>query len=373
MLHRLRRLLPVLVPLLLGPVAAGATEPAFPPAVVRQLDQAVDAAIATQKLPGVAVGIWVPGQGVYRTARGAANLATGRPRHPGDPFRIASVTKTFIATAILQLVDQGKLRKSDPLAKWYPGFPNARLITVDDLLQMRSGIADAADSAFLSWYYDHRLTTLGAEAMIRRSARRAGEFKPPGGKVRYNNTNYIILGEIIAKVSGRSLPEQLRKTIFAPLGMSDTVYPEGPDLPGLLHGYSLDDTTHRFVDVTRVNPAPAGGAGAIISTLDDLHVYARAVCTGRLLKPATQAARLRGKHLLGAPDFARYGDGIELLGPLCGHNGTIFGFSTEMFYLPAKDAVIVINVNRLDEDDQSQSSALLVALTRILFPDRVPW
>jgi CubicO group peptidase (beta-lactamase class C family) len=77
-------------------------------------------------------------RGAYVVARGKANLATGRPRAVGDPFRIAGITKSFVATAVLQLVDVGRLRKSDKLAPWYPGFPNADRITVEDLLRMRS-------------------------------------------------------------------------------------------------------------------------------------------------------------------------------------------------------------------------------------------
>jgi D-alanyl-D-alanine carboxypeptidase len=116
-----------------------------------------------------------------------------------------------------------------------------------------------------------------------------------------------------------------------------------------------------------------GGAGAIISDLSDMRTYARALCTGDLLEPETQAARLEGETLEDAPDFVRYGEGVELFGDFCGHIGTIFGFSSEMFYLPQEDAVIVINVNRLDEDDQSKSTDLFLAITKTLFPEYVDW
>ena len=104
-----------------------------------------------------------------------------------DPFRIASISKTFIGTAILQLVDEGKLATSDKLAKWYPAFPNADRITIGDLLRMRSGIADSADQAFLEFYYDNPLTTLTAEDMINRSAARVAEFVPPDTVTKYAN------------------------------------------------------------------------------------------------------------------------------------------------------------------------------------------
>ena len=104
--------------------------------------QAVNDLIAQEmedkNLPGVVVGVWTPDEGEYVTAQGTANLDTGRAREPEDPFRIASITKTFTGTAILQLVDQGRLSTSDKLSTWYPEFPNADEITVDDLLRMRS-------------------------------------------------------------------------------------------------------------------------------------------------------------------------------------------------------------------------------------------
>ena len=91
-------------------------------------------------------------------------------------------------------------------------------------------------------------------------------------------------------------------------------------------------------------------------------------------KPATQEARLRTRTLgKKGPGIARYGEGVIKLGPFCGHNGTIFGFSSEMWYLPALQAVMVINVNRLDKDDASKSGPLFDKLSKALFPEYVPW
>ena len=99
----------------------------------------------------------------------------------------------------------------------------------------------------------------------------------------------------------------------------------------------------------------------------------RALCTGGLLSAPLQSARLQGTSLLGAPGFVKYGAGVELLGQFCGHNGTISGFSTEMYYLPAKDAVIIVNANRLDADDKSKSTELFLLLTKQLFAQYVNW
>jgi len=121
---------------------------------MKKVDDLIAQAMQDKNLPGVVVGVWTPDEGEYVTAQGTANRDTGRARELEDPFRIASITKTFTGTAILQLVDQGLLSKSDPLSTWYPDFPNADEITVDDLLRMRSGLVDPLDKDFLQEFYD---------------------------------------------------------------------------------------------------------------------------------------------------------------------------------------------------------------------------
>lgn len=343
------------------------------PEVVRALDAEIDRAIAQDGLPSVAVAITIPGSGTYLATRGEADLETGRSRTATMPFRIASITKSFTATAVLQLVDRGRLSLGDTLAKWYPDFPNAASITVDDLLRMRSGIPDSLDHAFLEEYYADPLARITPEESIARAAARADEFRPAGVETVYNNLNYIFLQEIVRKTTGRNLGAQIRGAILRPLGLRTTSYPGGDILPGPLRGYSLDAATGRLVDRTTLNPGVAGGAGAMISTLRDLTAYARALGEGTLLRPATQAARLRGDTIAGSPDFVKYGQGVEMLGPFVGHNGTIFGFSSEMFYLPALRATIVVSVNRLDVDDVSRSTPLFLSLSKIAFPEYVPW
>ncbi|MDG3002339.1 serine hydrolase domain-containing protein [Paludisphaera mucosa] len=343
------------------------------PEVVRALDAEIDRAVAQDGLPSAAVMITIPGSRSYVAVRGEADLRTGRARGAAMPFRIASITKSFTATAVLQLADRGKLSLDDPLAKWYPDFPHADSITVDDLLRMRSGIPDSLGHDLLGEYYADPLIRITPQESIDKAASMAHDFQPADRETVYNNLNYIFLQEIVARVAGRDLGAQIRRSILRPLGLTTTSYPTGDRLPGPLRGYSLDAEAGRPVDKTVLNPAVAGGAGAMISTLRDLTVYARALGTGTLLKPETQAARLQGETLAGAPDFVKYGEGVEMIGPFVGHNGTIFGFSSEMFYLPALRATIVVDVNRLDVDDVSRSTPLFLSLARIAFPEYVLW
>jgi D-alanyl-D-alanine carboxypeptidase len=182
-----------------------------------------------------------------------------------------------------------------------------------------------------------------------------------------------MLAEIARMVTGKGIDVLIDEQITQPLGLTETYYPTTNDLPGGLHGYSWNAGSGAYEDKSVLNPAGAGGAGAMISTLADLRIYARALCTGALLEPGTQQARLATAALDGMPEWIRYGQGVETMAGFCGHNGTIAGFSSEMYYLPEEDAVIVIDVNRLDEDDRSHSSELFMTLAKVLFPENVAW
>jgi D-alanyl-D-alanine carboxypeptidase len=348
-------------------------EDRFTAANLQELDSTIAGVMQDNNLPGVLVGVSAPGQGEYVSAQGSANLDTGAEPQSSDQFRIGSVTKTFVATAILQLVDQGQLSKSDTLSEWYPDFPNADEITVDDLLRMRSGIADYWDEETVKQYYDNPLENVTNEDIIEAAAAKADQFEPPDQETRYTDTNYNILGAILEKVSGNDIATQLTENILIPLGLNNTFYPTNNELPGGLRGYGLNSQSEGFEDKTILNPAPADGAGAMISDISDLGVWARVLYNGDLLNPETQQARLETQPLEGAPTGgAGYGEGIGGNGGIWGHGGTISGFSTEMWYIPEQDASIVISVNRSDEEMDSHSGDVLLAVLKSLFPEYVP-
>jgi D-alanyl-D-alanine carboxypeptidase len=345
-------------------------EDRFSAANLQELDTTIAGVMQDKNLPGVLVVVSAPGQGEYVGAQGSANLDTGAEPQTNDRFRIGSVTKTFVATAILQLVDQGKLSKSDTLSKWYPDFPNADEITIDDLLRMRSGIADYWDEETIKQYYDNPMESVTNEDIIEATAAKADQFEPPDQETKYTDTNYNILGAILEKVSGNGIATQITQTILDPLGLRNTFYPTNNELPGNLHGYGLNPQSGEFEDKTILNPAPADGAGAMISDISDLGVWARTVYNGDLLEPETQQARLETQPLEGAPSGgAGYGEGIGGNGGIWGHGGTISGFSTEMWYIPEEDATIVISVNRSDEQMDSHSSDVLTAVLTSIFPE----
>jgi D-alanyl-D-alanine carboxypeptidase len=127
-------------------------------------------------------------------------------------------------------------------------------------------------------------------------------------------------------------------------------------LPGKLRGYGWNPETKRFDDKTAFNPPLAGVAGAVISDISDLVTFSRALCQGDLLKPETLREQMQGEPLTGTS--TDYGEGVALGHGFCGHSGTINGFSTDMYYIKKLDASLVISVNRLDRDNESQSSPI---------------
>ena len=337
----------------------------FSPVVTSRLNAAFRGYLRSHALPSVAVGVWEPGKRPFIFVAGDADLYPPASRTPGQPFRIASITKTFVAVAILQLVEAGTLHKFDTMARFYPAFPNAARITLDDLLRMRSGIAAPNDDAVLAAVYDHPTAAAPtpdqqiAEVMPLRE-----KFVAPDTVGKYTDLNYVILGEMVRKTTGYDIGYYIKRGIIEPLRLHSTSYPTTDDLPGGLHGYGWDRARRRFDDKTLFNPALAGPAGAMISSLDDLHAFARAACRGGLVSAALHRAMLQGQPLAGTAN--RYGEGFLSKGGICGHSGTINGFNTDMYHFAKIDATVVISVNRLDKDNQPRTTPFLMAIFKAL-------
>jgi len=347
----------------------------LPSKLTMQLDHLIDSTMSAKNLPGVVVGVWIPGKANYLKAFGKANLETSTERQFDDPFRIASITKTFTATVVLSLVDDGLLNTSDSLSKYLPNFPNSENITIRNLLRMRSGIVDFADSKVLEEWYNDVHKNYSLDSLIDIMASYGNKFTEAGKETIYCNGNYTILAKVAEIVSDKSFASLVNEKVFQPLNLTSSSYPEPHkyNLESNNRGYSWENSSGSFADKTELNTSCANAGGAIISNMNDLEKYARALYQGALLSRETQQKRLETEVFKGAPPILQYGEGILKQGEFYGHNGTIFGFSTEMYYLPAEDSVIVINVNRLDLDDKSWSGGLFAAISRLVFPEHVSW
>ncbi|MET9958486.1 serine hydrolase domain-containing protein [Streptomyces sp. NPDC006326] len=341
------------------------------PAVAAELDDAVRDAMRTTQVPGVIVGLWAPGKGSYVKAFGVADKASGAPMTTDLYMRIGSETKTFTVTALLRLVDQGKMRLDDAIGSYVSGVPNGDRITLRQLAGMRSGLYNYAnDEAF-----NRLLDTMPAkpftpQQLLDYSFRHPVQFES-GAKFEYSNTNIILLGLAMEKVTGRPFQEILKEQVLEPAGLHHTFFPTGAEFPEPhAHGYTAQTTSGKVEDSTAMNPSWGWAAGAVISDLQDLRSWARTVATGTLLKPATQAERLKTTPT-GIPG-AGYGLGIFDVNGWIGHDGSLPGYESLVVYLPEGQATMVILLNTDVLTEGKEPSAFLgQAVTNVVTPGHV--
>jgi D-alanyl-D-alanine carboxypeptidase len=242
---------------------------------------------------------------VFVSGDGKEYVATAGSRRPrvDQRFRIGSVTKTFTATVVLQLVEEGKLRLDGALADYLPGVvPRGDEVTIRHLLQHRSGLANYTD--YPSWRAPRSPSRQPID-ILRFAGSKPLAFKP-GSQVRYSNTNYIALGLVIEKVTGRTYAEELEQRIFRPLGLEHTELPEMWRLPDL-HDAGI-------------NPNVPWAAGAIVSSVRDLSRFYSALLSGRILSNASLATMKKTIYGAGLGVFA-----TELpCGRAWGHDGLMF-------------------------------------------------
>ena len=344
------------------------------------LDKIFDAQFTATGIAGMAAGVWIGGAAWNRTA-GFADLSTKTAYRAHDHVRIASITKSFTATATLQLVDAGKLALDDTLEKFVPGIANGTRITVRDLLGMTSGIFDftsdkAAVSAFdanptMPWSYAKTVAVIKSHAPL----------AAPGTTVSYCDSNYVLLGMIIETVTGMPVADVITEQIIDRLGLRFTSYPTttaiaAPHPVGYLPGGDYSDPNKAFDNVARppsvttnVNPAFPATAGAMISSLNDLRVWGIEIAAGTLLKPATQALRLASKRFPGQKFNFQYGLGCEVLNDFMGHNGAIVGFSSVVLRDPKKDVTIAA-VGNEGSNFSIATSLFAYAVIKDVFPDQ---
>ncbi|MEA2321613.1 MAG: D-alanyl-D-alanine carboxypeptidase [Solirubrobacteraceae bacterium] len=298
-----------------------------------QLRRDVDRAVAAG-VPGVIV-LARDGRRTVRVAGGAARLAPRQAMRVDDRFRIASLTKSYVATVTLQLAGEGRLSLHDPVERWLPGMvPNGQSITLRELLNHHSGLFDYFNDPrvlepFLkgdlahTWTPEQLVAVSVAHPPVFAPGARPPAF-PTGRNAAYSNTNYILLGLVIQKVTGRSIGTELAERIFAPLGLRATSFATGQRIAGRhAHGYFYA-SPGRPLDSTAASPTHSWAAGAIVSTAGDVATFYRALLSGRLLGPALL------RSMLTVTDG--YGLGIGPRPGACpvrwGHEGEVAGYNS---------------------------------------------
>jgi len=346
--------------------------PSFTPEQIQSMQALVEDAMEHQAMPGAVVGVWIPSLGEWTAAFGEADIETGRAMAVSDKVRIASNTKTFVATLVLQLADEGMLGLDDPLEQYIQGVPYGDEITVRNLLDMTSGIFSfSEDETFLAEFTADPLMEMTPQESLDIALSHPPDF-PPGQGWHYSDTNYEILGMIVEQVTGNAIEDEVRDRIITPLGLTGTSFPTTPDMPeGHAKGYVIGEDW-MLEDYTRVSPSVPWAGGAMISTLEDLRVWAKALATGELLSDEMHREQLSWVNMPGLENVdGKYGLGIMSLDGFQGHNGAIFGFNSTVMYFPEADATIVAITNKSNNSSQ-ESMLIFVGLAKMIFPEQFP-
>lgn len=275
---------------------------------------------------------------VHQVAVGVADRRTGRALSTADRFRIGSVTKTFSAVVLLQLVDEGRLALDAPVNRYLPGLLPDDRITVRHVLSHRSGLYDYSDDLFarsVSGFEAVRTKVFTYRRLIDRSLRHA-RTTAPGGPYSYSNTNFVVAGLLIEKLTGQPVATAYRRRIIEPLRLTDTFYVH-PDtaIPGrYTRGYLTPDTPGgALVDATRQTVSWAQSAGALISGTKDLDTFLSALLRGRLM---SAGALKEMRRWVPAGGTQSYGLGLRRRRLSCGisvygHTGAVQGYYTYAF------------------------------------------
>ena len=345
---------------------------------MKSLDEHLEAVLA-QGAPG-AVVLAADSSSTWEKAAGLADLSSGGPMTSDHRFRIASVTKLFTATVVLQLADEGVLALDAEVGSIEGG------VTVRQLLNHTSGLQNFAeiDALFEPYRKDraHRseLTPRDVLALVESTPR----LFPPGEGWFYTGSNYVVLGLLVEETTGATLAEELRRRIIDPLGLEDTELPDTVPTPaGLARGYLpaenplLPDPGPDPIDVTDVDIFSWGGGG-MVSTARDIARFLRALLGGELLPPAMRAELLR-TVVSDWEESAGYGLGIEEVtslmgqaespcGPAWGHLGFAPGYTTIALASKEGGRQVVILANTVFMSEEPWST--LAALTWACYCDR---
>lgn len=374
-----------------GIAPALAAPQAHPPASIERTISAAVSPLPDANSPGFAVLVKQNGHAIFERGYGVRDLRSFAPIDPATNFRLASLSKQFTAMAVMLLVHDGKLRYNETLSEVFPEFPAyGKTITIRNLLNHTSGLQDyetlmddRRSAASPRWSAERQITDSEVLALLENE--RSTKF-PPGTQWAYSNSGYVVLGLIVAKVSGRSFPQFLHDRIFAPLKMAHSLaYVKGQsDIANRAYGHSKQG--EKFVETDQSSTSATLGDGGIYTSLQDLSKWDDALARHALLNSEEMEPALTPVTLIGGaqpqwpPDSDRpagtpvsYGFGW-FLDPYRGHPrmwhyGDTSGFHTYIVRFgnsananaamdanrvaPEADQTVIVLCNRTDLDPES--------------------
>lgn len=370
-MHLLTRLWPLLLVLCLcsSNLSVAPVHATSQSELASAFDQALHEGRQAIGAPGATAFVLVPGVAAWSGASGLAEIGEGRPMQADDQLRVASVSKLFVAAVALQLVQEGWLRLDQTVEEWLPSLlPDGSRITVQMLLQHRSGLPDYLTNGMVEQARRSPERIWPPQELVQQVAQRRRLFAPGQGWS-YSNTNYILLGLIIERVTSHSLELELQTRIIERLQLSQTqLAPPSAEVGSLAHGYV------RGQDYTALNMSVAWAAGGINSSAADLGRFSQALFWGELLDQEHLGLMQQfvSTGAWGSPDLV-YGMGLmrrtlpaNNLSPQArlalGHTGALGGYRSSFWYLPESGITIVVLVNRFESEPNQIVSKLLEAL-----------
>ena len=307
-------------------------------------------------VPGASLLVIKDGKAVLDRSYGLANLEDDDKATPATNYRLASVSKQFTAAAILLLAEQGRLKLDDPVRRWLPTLPETTsAVTLRQLLDHTGGLVDYEDLI-----PPGTTGQVSDNDVLRMLSATSKTYFAPGTAYRYSNTGYVLLGLVVERASGYSLPLYLKQQIFQPLGMDHTLLYEkgGPEVDDRAYGYS--EVNGQWTRTDQSVTSATRGDGGIYSSVEDLAKWDAALYDNRLLSDASRKLAFSPHvKVTGEPYEASYGYGWRITGDTLWHSGESIGFRNIIVRWPKQHLTVIILSNR--NDPEPYRTALAIA------------
>jgi D-alanyl-D-alanine carboxypeptidase len=327
----------------------------------------------SSSLNSMVFGVWVKGRPLITGALGSAlpGVAATRQMH----FRIGNVTEAFTDTLLLRLVDQHKVSLRDPVSKWFPRIPRARQVTLRMLATSTSGYADyVTSSSFSNAFESDPFRQFNTISLIRLGTGLPAVFAP-GKSWAFSDTNFLLLGAILQRITHKSLRIALQRQILGPLGLGQTTMPSNANIPApVMHAYSPE--RGKYEESTFWNPSWVALNGSMTSSLFDMGRWAAALGRGRLLSRASHRLQIGPSNAgLGPLTASRYyGFGVIVDAHWIITNPQLVGYNGTVSYFPARQLAVVVftTLGRRSQLQVQYSTQALKLIAHILTPRSVP-